>query len=475
MIDELRQEQAAESPPRQKKRHDNGGIRKLCGCARRNWGKCPHSWYFNFKPRFGQPYAFSMDKELGRHLKTKEEAETEAEKIRIAIRENVFVRAVDRVRAEAAAKEVAAKEAAEKPGGVTLDAFAQLYIERVSKVRDRNKSWKNDQYVFSRLGAFQLTDGTRLGDKPMAAITEDDLEAFVGTLRTQGRAASTKNGYVQVIKASFRWAAKKRYVAQTPISGESKIIKRSKHAQRNRRLVGAVVDKNGKVIVKSEEDRLIGAAPSHVQRLIIAAIETCCRRGELLKLLWKDVDLEGGDITVRAENAKTAVERVLPISDRLAAVLEMCKTDPLGRNHKPTAYVFGEMGQPIKNIKKAWETAILRAHGHEPVWQKTGLAAASRAELKAINLHFHDLRHEGASRLLEQGWSLHEVSLMLGHADISQTSTYLNVAIGGLKERMRKTDQEKRSGCNSVVKSEAIEHPLPYNGEQSKADQPLVN
>jgi integrase len=75
------------------------------------------------------------------------------------------------------------------------------------------------------------------------------------------------------------------------------------------------------------------------------------------------------------------------------------------------------------NVKRAWETCVLKAHGYEPVWQKTSLAPASRAALKAIDLHFHDLRHEGASRLLEAGWPLHHVQEMLGHASLEQTST----------------------------------------------------
>ena len=102
--------------------------------------------------------------------------------------------------------------------------------------------------------------------------------------------------------------------------------------------------------------------------------------------------------------------------------------------------MFGELGQKVATSKRAWETCVLKAHGHEPEWKGTALAPASRAALKAIDLHFHDLRHEGGSRLLEAGWPLHHVQEMLGHASIEQTSTYLNVRQGGLRESMRKLD-----------------------------------
>jgi integrase len=165
---------------------------------------------------------------------------------------------------------------------------------------------------------------------------------------------------------------------------------------------------------------------------------------------------------------------VLPISARLAAVLKMAKTDPAGEDYKPQHFVFGEVGQQVDNVKRAWETCILKAHGYEPVWQKTGLAPASRAALKAIDLHFHDLRHEGASRLLEAGWPLHHVQEMLGHSSLEQTSTYLNVQRGGLRESMRQID-EARSRCNPVAITVETEHPLISNETEESGGKVTIN
>ena len=60
------------------------------------------------------------------------------------------------------------------------------------------------------------------------------------------------------------------------------------------------------------------------------------------------------------------------------------------------------------------------------------------SDRKVPDLHFHDLRHEAGSRLLEAGWPLHHVQEMLGHADLKQTSTYLNVTQVGLQDFMRR-------------------------------------
>jgi integrase len=177
-------------------------------------------------------------------------------------------------------------------------------------------------------------------------------------------AASTRNQYVQLLKASFRWAAKKGHLAKSPISDDS-TLKRSKVAQRRRR------------ISPEEEQRLLNAADTlrdgagiRLQWLIVAAIETGCRRGELLALRWSDVDLAKRTLLVRAIEVgakKTGKARLLPMSTRLAAVLEMAKIDPAGREFPTSAYVFGVLGEQLTHIKKAWETTVLRSSGHQPL------------------------------------------------------------------------------------------------------------
>jgi len=105
----------------------------------------------------------------------------------------------------------------------------------------------------------------------------------------------------------------------------------------------------------------------------------------------------------------------------------MAQTDPAGRTYPTTAFVFGLLGHHVKSVKKAWETCVLRAHGHEPTRADGGkLSPESRAALRSIDLHFHDLRREAGSHWLESGVPLHHVKELLGHAKISQTDTYLN-------------------------------------------------
>ena len=200
----------------------------------------------------------------------------------------------------------------------------------------------------------------RLGAKPVEAITEEDLEAFLRHLEALGRAAATHNHYVRIFRTLDRWLVRKGHRTGHVLSGESAVIRKKKARKRNRRLE------------PDEEVRLLTAAGPHLQRVIIGAIETSAREGEILSLQWNQVSLSRREIFLPAEKTKTKTDRTIPISDRLLAVLQMVQNGPDGKPHKPVDYVFGtETGKQIKSIKRAWQTAVLKAHGHVPTWTWT--------------------------------------------------------------------------------------------------------
>ncbi len=214
-----------------------------------------------------------------------------------------------------------------------------------------------------------------------------------------------------------------------------------------------------------------------VQLLVDSYHHTCCRQGELLSLQWGDVSLDRGEITLKAQKTKTREHRVIPISQQLRGVLEMARTGPDGEDFPATAFVSGnEGGERQLKIKRAWQTTVLKAHDHQPTWirkAKAGpalpcgprLSPQSQAVYRSINLHFHDLRREAGSRLLEAGWPVHHVQHMLGHANLSQTSTYLNPTAIGLQESMRKLE-ETRAACK-VVANGAVCAPRPVCKDDS--------
>ena len=117
--------------------------------------------------------------------------------------------------------------------------------------------------------------------------------------------------------------------------------------------------------------------------------------------------------------------RVVPVAQRLAAVLEMLRTDPEGEDLPADAFVFGdEIGQSISSVKTAWRTAC----------EQAGIAG----------LHFHDLRREFACRLLESRAELHDVRDFLGHSNITTTSRYLRSTTLRLERALTLMEQHEQ-------------------------------
>ena len=410
-------------------RHPNHGVRKVCDCGRRRWSTCPHAWKLNYKWA-DVHYRISLDKEIGRRLKDKNEAKSEAEKIRIAIRAGTF-------RTPASIAPV--------PDAITFEALGTKWME----IREgRVARPQSEASCVAGWCAVPLAEG-KLGAYSIGRVTEDDLERAWAALKARGLAGSTLNHYRQALRGMERWARNKGYLQRPWLAedNDDTPIRHEAHARRDRRLTPDVLDKDGRVKAEGEETRLLKAANPWMQRLIIAALETGCRRGELLSLQWQDVNLVTNKLTIRAEKAKTRKARYPPISPRLKAVLELIKYDPNGKEHPPLAYVFGDaIGGQVADPKKAWAAACRRA-GIE-------------------DLHFHDLRHEAGSRMVDRGWPVSHVQVMLGHANLSQTSTYLNLTENSLQDSMKRfgtaplhvvapeADQEHQPTCNDVAPSE---------------------
>jgi integrase len=374
-------------------RHRNDGLRKICGCRRTNWPKCQHAWHFYFYHR-GRNYRCSLDREVGRQITSKAEAEAAADRMRTSIRNGG----------------VPTKQITAAPAP-TLQQLGEIYFEK-------HRSPNGDPLLTSERHRWNLLirttirrpngGETRIGDIPVDALTRHDIEAFrevhrrVRTEKLTDRTGREKvvhrGGPVGVnrcllrLRAFYNWAIANEHVATTPFKrGSVSVIRMFKEAERERRLE------------PGEEERLFKACGPHLRALVTAALETCCRVSELLKLQWKHVRFDLNEIRLPAANTKARRPRILPISTGLRALLEMRRHDAAGREHGRDAFVLGNLvGEPVASVDTAWRAACRRA----------GI----------VGLHFHDLRREGGSRLLEGGVPEHYVQRFLDHANLSTTS-----------------------------------------------------
>jgi integrase len=383
-------------------RKRNDGIRKRCGCARKNWPKCPHPWHINFKHR-GVHYRLSLDREVGRRIEGKGEAEAEAERIRTAIRDGSF-----RAPVTAAAPQIGVATAP-----MTFAGFAEIWKERRGKdlVRPRD----ND-YRLAKIAAFAIPhrDGATFGEIPLAAITIDDIEAFRDSRKVEGLSPVTVNHDLKLLRKMLNWGIRRGHLEKSPFRiGPVAAISLERETPRDWRFER-----------EEDEQKLLDAANPHLRAVITALLDTACRLGEILSLQWRDVSLDRHEMTIRAHKAKTRTARLVPISTRLASILEMRKLDPNGKPFPPEAYVFGNaVGQQVKSVRTAWENA------------------SEAAGLKGLQLR--DLRHEAGSRFDEAGVPITYTSKILGHTNLNTTSRYLNIHRRGLHDAMRKLEAHR--------------------------------
>jgi hypothetical protein len=95
-------------------------------------------------------------------------------------------------------------------------------------------------------------------------------------------------------------------------------------------------------------------------------------------------------------------------------------------------------------VRTAWESLLLVANGHATKRESHG-HRVDRQTLRIIDLHWHDLRHEGACRLLADGVDLRAIQLILGHSDVKQTQRYLNVTDEELRKTLSELWQRRRN------------------------------
>ena len=110
----------------------------------------------------------------------------------------------------------------------------------------------------------------------------------------------------------------------------------------------------------------------------------------------------------------------------------------VGHHDDDAASVLGTVqgSEPVGRFRTAWVTAVLKAHDVVPVWKSynwTALTPECLAEFRRINLRWHDLRHEYASRLVEKNVPLAQVRDLLGHASITTTERYDNQKLENLQ------------------------------------------
>lgn len=141
--------------------------------------------------------------------------------------------------------------------------------------------------------------------------------------------------------------------------------------------------------------------------IVLLALNTGLRFGELTGLEWRDIDVARALLTVRTIEGKSGRTRHVPLNVQAVRVLKAWRP----RENAPSDYVFpGRDGARLQDIKTAWMPLL------------------KPKAANIIGFRFHDLRHTFASRLVMAGVDLNTVRELLGHSDIKMTLRYAHLA-----------------------------------------------
>jgi integrase len=236
------------------------------------------------------------------------------------------------------------------------------------------------------------------GDTPVAGITVASVEKFKAarldtpTKNKTERSIASVHRELETLRAILRFARNEGIIASSPFERASTpIISKAFETRRTRTLS------------ENEEIKLLAAcnvkSRQHLIPVIIAAIDTGARKGELLALRWSDVNRSQNLITLRSETTKTQQKRTVPLSNRLYNALYDLASERAGGIRlrglpRDDGLVFG-----LTKFQNGWDAACEAA--------------------KIEDLRFHDLRATFVMRRIEQGMPVELVAQLSGHSDVA--------------------------------------------------------
>lgn len=294
----------------------------------------------------------------------------------------------------------------------TLDDFLKNHYKAYIRV---NHTTPDD--TLARIRRFKL--GARL----LNEIRLADIETWRIKRQEQGASASTINRDTATLRSALQKAVDWELLEAHPLARlkplktDKRKIVRYLSPDEEKRLLTALMERDERKRRerasanewRRERDYdllpAIGIYCDNLTPLVILAVNTGCRRGELWNLTWGDVDLRRKMLTVTGKGAKSGQTRHIPVN---AAAVDALKTHRGDVAPLPSNPVFGRA-----EFRKAF----------------SGVLKAAKIE----KFRFHDTRHTFASKLVMAGVPLNTTRELMGHASLDMTLIYAHLAPDNLR------------------------------------------
>lgn len=294
--------------------------------------------------------------------------------------------------------------------------FREMMGKYMKEYSERNKSIKShirDKSVSDHLNQF-------FGDLTLSNITPKRISEYKTRRREEGAAPATVNKELILMGHAFNLAIKEwEWMKENPVSRVS------------REKVNNLIER---WLTSKEEESLLAASPGWLQEIIIFAINTGLRQGEILNLAWDRVDLFRKTVTILEQKNKG--KDTLPLNNK---AMEVLKARARVR-HIKTHYVFynGNGNQiEARNLLRAFYGATEKA--------------------KLNDLRFHDLRHTFATRLVQAGVDLYTVQKLGRWKTLSMINRYAHHYPESLRPGVERLDKVEKKVITNLSQSEKAE------------------
>ena len=260
--------------------------------------------------------------------------------------------------------------------------FEDHYLKHVQQFK---RSWARDEELYL------LRIKAAFGHRRLDQITRHQIQTFLAGLTEEGLAAATVRLHLVVIRYSLNLAREwgmldgDNQASRIPLPPIDNMVEHLLDDAQLERLVD---------VLRTDANR-------PVARVCLFLLSTGCRLNEALSATWSDIDLERRVFNIRATNTKANRRRSVPLNDSAMEVLGELDT------RKDGGRLFVGRRGALTTISKQW--GRLR--------QKAGLP----------HLRLHDLRHQFASFLVNDGRTLYEVQAILGHSSSKVTERYAHL------------------------------------------------
>jgi site-specific recombinase XerD len=248
-----------------------------------------------------------------------------------------------------------------------------------------------------RLNAF-------FGGKLLAEITPKHIVDYKNRRYAAGLKPASINRELASLKKAFNLAVREwEWCRENPVS------KVSREPENNKR---------DRWLSVEEEARLLQGCAPWLRELVMFALHTGMRMGEILALTWRGVDVSRR--TVMVVRSKNGERRTIPVNHTVLSVL---KEKATLRSLKTDLVFCSKTFTPLES-------------GH---LRRSFRLALSKATID--DFHFHDLRHTFATRLVQAGVDLYKVQRLLGHKSPVMTQRYAHHYPESLREGVEILDQ----------------------------------